>query len=57
MSRSGARGLAGVTHGNNPSVTVLERNNFATVADFDGYSRYHRALSCEGLTAEQAAVI
>lgn len=46
-----------MTHGNNPSVTVLERNNFATVADFDGYSRYHRALSCEGLTAEQAAVI
>lgn len=53
----GTDGLAGVTHGNSPSVTVMERINFAKVADFDSYSRYHLALSGEGLTAEQAAAI
>jgi RimJ/RimL family protein N-acetyltransferase len=49
--------LAGVTHGNTPSVTVLERNGFTKVADFEGYSRYHRALSDRGLTPQQAAAV
>lgn len=57
VGRGGTDFLAGVTHGNVPSVTVLERNGFVKVAEFPEYCRYHRALSFEGLTAERAATI
>ena len=35
---------AGVTHGNLSSVALLRRNGFAAAADFERYTRYHRAL-------------
>jgi RimJ/RimL family protein N-acetyltransferase len=35
---------AGVTHGNHRSVALLRRNGFVAVADFERYTRYHRAL-------------
>jgi len=33
--------FAGVTHGNDRSVAVLQRAGFRGVADFDDYSRFH----------------
>ena len=35
---------AGVTHGNHRSMALLRRNGFVAVADFERYTRYHRAL-------------
>jgi RimJ/RimL family protein N-acetyltransferase len=36
---------AGVTHGNKSSEALLTRLGFTQVADFDTYSRFHKALS------------
>lgn len=36
--------LAGVTHGNDKSIAVLERLGFAPVADFDTYTRFGKTF-------------
>ena len=36
--------FAGVTHGNDKSRAVLQRAGFQVVAEFEDYTRYHRAL-------------
>ncbi|MEV4889062.1 GNAT family N-acetyltransferase [Nonomuraea sp. NPDC055795] len=36
--------FAGVTHGNDRSVAVLERLGFGAVADFERYTRFHLSL-------------
>ncbi len=49
--------LAGVSHGNGPSGTVLERNGFTLVARFDTYERFHLPLSNQGLSSDAAAAL
>jgi ribosomal-protein-serine acetyltransferase len=49
--------LAGVSHGNAPSVAVLKRNGFTSVADFGTYERFHLPLTSEGLSASMAAAL
>jgi RimJ/RimL family protein N-acetyltransferase len=45
-SRHGATDIfAGVTHGNHPSVAVLQRLGFRSIAEFDTYTRFHLQLS------------
>jgi RimJ/RimL family protein N-acetyltransferase len=44
--------FAGITHGNVASEAVVTRLGFARVADFESYSRWHRAL--QGDIARQA---
>lgn len=39
---------AGVTHGNERSVALLERLGFGAVEDMGTYTRFHRALGAEG---------
>lgn len=39
--------FAGVSHGNERSVALLHRLDFAVVADFDTYRRFHRALGAD----------
>lgn len=44
-SRHGATDIfAGVTHGNQPSVALLQRLGFRSIADFDTYTRFHLPL-------------
>ncbi|MBA2699720.1 MAG: GNAT family N-acetyltransferase [Nocardioidaceae bacterium] len=40
--------FAGVTHGNEKSAAVLERNGFRIVADFADYTRFHLAQPDQG---------
>ena len=44
--------FAGVTHGNDRSVSVLERTGFALVQRFDDYDRYHRPLAEQSVWQE-----